>query len=167
MKRMMALVLILSLFLSGCGIFAEHISEPVTFYYIRSDYRNDMGEVIAGEEREASGHMGDLRYLMALYLMGPTDEEMVSPIPPGTRITSAEISAGGVHLKLSDTAQTLTDSEFTLACACLTMTCLSITQLNEVTITSGSRTLTMTRDSLELYDNSAENAATAATEVIE
>ncbi len=48
----------------------------------------------------------------------------------------------------------MTDTEFTLACACLTMTTLSITGGDEVTITSGSRSVTMSRDSLTLIDDS-------------
>lgn len=167
MKRMIALLLVLSLFFSGCGIFTDRIQVPVTFYYVRSNYQSDMGDVIASEEREASGHVGDLRYLMALYLMGPTDEDLISPIPPGTRIFSAEHTPDSVNLEMTDTSQALTDAEFTLACACLTLTCLSITDVQEVNITSGTRSVTMTKDSLNLYDNSAENAATATTEATE
>ena len=36
------------------------------------------------------------------------------------------------------------------------MTCLSITDAQSVTILSGSRTVTMSRDNLTLYDNSTE-----------
>ena len=61
---------------------------------------------------------------------------------------------GTVTLELTDTSFTATDTEFTLACACLTMTTLSITGGDEVTITSGSRSVTMSRDSLTLIDDS-------------
>ena len=161
MKRMLCLILVLCLFLPGCALFGERIREPVTFYYLRAEYRYGAADgVIAPEVREASDHVGDLSYLMALYLMGPSDEELVSPIPRGTRIYSAVQENNTVTLTLSDASQTLTDSEFSLACACLTMTCLDITGAEQVTITSGSRSTTMSRDNLMLTDISATTEAT-------
>lgn len=164
MKRLTALLIALSLFLSGCGVFGERIKEPVTFYYVRSEYAEDMTDVIASEEREASGHLGDLSYLLALYLMGPSSEELVSPIPLGTRFASVEQVGSTISLNMKGTANSLTDAEFTLMCACLTLTCLDMTTADEVTITCEERSVTMTRDSLTLTDNSASIAATVATE---
>lgn len=161
MKRFFSLILILSLSLSGCSIFGERFKEPVTFYYLRSEYQYfSQNGVIASEEREASGHRDDLSYLLALYLMGPADEELVSPLPRGTRIFKAEQAEDGIHLHLSDTAATMDDTEFALACACLSMTCLDMTDSNSVTIDSGERSMTMLRDTLLLNDS----RTTAATE---
>ena len=165
MNRMLCLILVLCLFLPGCALFGERIREPVTFYYLRAEYRYGSADgVIAPEVREASDHVGDLSYLMALYLMGPSDEELVSPIPRGTRIYSAVQENNTVTLTLSDASQTLTDSEFSLACACLTMTCLEITGADKVNIASGDRSVTMTRDNLTLFDDSAAAAATEETQ---
>lgn len=160
MKRLTAWIILLSLFLSGCGMVAERIKDPVIFYYVRSEYQSDMGEVIVAEEREASGHMGDISYLLALYLMGPADEQLESPIPPGARIFLTERSPDSVELKMTDTVQTLTDAEYTLACACLSLTCFDIAQVSKVTISSGERTVTMTREMLTLYDNSTHPETT-------
>ncbi len=151
MKRFLCLMLVLSTFLPGCR--GDRIKEPVRFYYVRSNYQEDLASVIASEEREASGHLGELSYLMALYLMGPVSEQFVSPIPPGTQIFVKEIHNGHITLKLSDTAKTMTDAEFSLACACLSYTCLDITEAREITITSGTRSVTMSSDNLELWDN--------------
>ncbi|MEE0110748.1 MAG: hypothetical protein UEP57_07695 [Oscillospiraceae bacterium] len=155
MKRCFCLFLILCLLLSGCGILGERIKEPVTFYYLRSEYQyGTQDAVISSEEREASGHLEDLSYLLALYLMGPADEELKSPLPHGTNIFSAEQSASVITLRLSDTAKTMTDTEFSLACACLSLTCLDLTDAKSVTIISGDRIVTMSRDTLTLYDSS-------------
>ena len=153
MKRLFCLILAWCLLLSGCTLTGEHIKEPVTFYYVRSEYPFTAKDpILASEEREASGHRDDLTYLLALYLIGPTDEELVSPIPKGTRIYSAEVKDGTVYLNMSDTDSTLTDSGFTIACACLSLTCIDLTGAQAVTITSGGREVTMTADSLMLYD---------------
>ncbi len=155
MKRQIGLAFLLCLILTGCGQLGERIKEPVTFYYLRAEYAysTDSG-IIGSEEREASGHKDNLSYLMALYLIGPSEEDLVSPIPRGIRFLSAEQTDTRVELKLSDTANVLTDAEFSLACACLTLTCLDLTGAETVTINSGSRSVTMTRENLILYDSS-------------
>ena len=146
MKRFFCLFLCLCLFLPGCS--GELMKNPVTFYYPRREYQYGAEDgVISGEQREASGHADDLRYLLSLYLIGPSSDELVSPLPWGTRLLGVSRENGTVTLELTDT-------EFTLACACLTMTTLSITGGDEVTITSGSRSVTMSRDSLTLIDDS-------------
>ena len=155
MKRLISLAFLLCLTLTGCGKFGERIKEPVTFYYLRAEYQygSDSG-VIGSEEREASGHRENLSYLLALYLMGPSGEDLVSPIPRGIRFLSVEQADTLITLNLSDTASALTDAEYSLACACLTLTCLDLTEAETVTVTSGSRSVTMTRDNLILYDSS-------------
>jgi len=157
-RKILCLILSLSILLSGCGFFGERIKEPVTFYYLCGNYQEDLCCVIVSEEREASGHLGDLSYLLALYLMGPTNDEYVSPLPAGTRITS-QIDAGHILLELPDTSHALSDIEFSLACACLTLTCLEITNAEDVTVLSGDRIKTMSRNTLTLHDTTSESIA--------
>ena len=143
--------------LSGCGFFAERIKEPVTFYYIRARYQEDMVSVIESEEREASGHREDLSYLLKLYLMGPADDELKSPLPRGAKILSVERSGSGILIQLTDITNAMSDAEFSLACACLSLTCLGLTDAHTVTVSSGEWNITMGRDTLTLSDSS--NAA--------
>lgn len=165
MKRFSALILAVSLLLSGCGILGERIKEPVTFYYLNAQYQyGSNAVVIVSEEREASGHLDDLSYLMALYLMGPTEEEHEMPIPRGTRILNVEQKGSKIYLKLSDLSETMSDSEFSLACACLTLTCLGLSDAAQVIITSGNRTTTMTHDSLTMLDAGTSAAQTEETQ---
>ena len=153
MKRFLCLLLCLCLFLPGCS--GELMKNPVTFYYPRREYQYGAEDgVISSEQREASGHADDLHYLLSLYLIGPSSDELVSPLPWGTRLLRVSREDGTITLELTDTSFTMTDTEFTLACACLTMTTLSITGGDGVTITSGSRSVTMSRDSLTLIDDS-------------
>lgn len=153
MKRFFCLFLCLCLVLPGCS--SELMKDPVTFYYPRREYQYGAEDgVISSEQREASGHADDLRYLLSLYLIGPSSEELVSPLPRGTRLLGVSREDGTITLELTDTSLTATDTEFTLACACLTMTTLSIVSGDEVTITSGARSVTMSRGSLTLIDDS-------------
>ena len=149
MKRLFSLLLLIALFLSSCG---DRLKEPVTFHYIRQGYAEDMSSVLGSEQREASGHREDLSYLMALYLMGPADDELLSPIPRGTSILSVKQEDHTVSIHLTDTDDSMTDAQFTLACSCLTLTCLEITDAEYVTINSGDRSVTMRADSLLLQD---------------
>lgn len=153
MKHSFCLILVLCLLLTGCGIQVERFKEPVTFYYPYAEYRYFTGDgVIASEEREASGHRDDLSYLLALYLMGPADESLTAPLPRGTRIYASSQTEDTIQLRLSDGASVLDDKAFSIACACLSLTCLDLTDAESVTIESGERSATMTRDMLVLND---------------
>ena len=151
MKRMISMVLLLCIFLSGCGIFSERIKEPVTFYYIREDYPKDMGNVIASEHREAAGHKGDLPYLLALYTMGPSTEGLRSPFTENTKIIPTEHTESGVVLSISGSTETMTDAEYTLASACLAMTCMELANASQITVVCNDRSVTINHDNLILY----------------
>lgn len=155
MRRFFALLLVGCVLLSGCSVFTERMKEPVTFYYLRTEYAYFTQDgVIAWEEREASGHRNDLSYLLSLYMMGPSGDSLKSPLPAGTRILKIEQTGESVSLKLTDNISTMTDMEFTLACACLALTCFDLTDAEAVTISGGERSLTMDRDTISLYDRS-------------
>ena len=161
-QRILCLILSISLLLCGCDFFGERIKEPVTFHYLCGNYQEDLCCVIASEEREASGHLGDLSYLLALYLMGPTNDEYQLPLPAGTQIVS-QIQDGHILLELPDTSQTLSDIEFSLACACLTLTCLEITNAEDVTIRSADRVKTLSPDTLTLIDTISDSTPSEET----
>lgn len=152
MKKFVSILLV-CLLLTGCG---SRIKEPVTFYYIRTSYQEDMQNIIATEQREASGHRQDLTYLMALYFMGPASDDLTSPIPRGVSLLHVGIESGVITLELSDTENSMTDSQFSLACACLSLTCFDMTLADSVTVQSGNRSVTMTADNLVLLDSSTQ-----------
>lgn len=158
MKRNVVFLLLLCFLLSGCDFFTERMIEPVTFYYLQTEF--DYGRnpsVIVSEEREASGHRDDLSYILALYLMGPASDEFKSPLPSGTRIVKPEFHGNTVRLELVNPSYTFSDVELTLACACLTLTCLDITEAEKVVITYLEHTVTMSRDDFTMMDDSSLN----------
>ena len=77
---------------------------------------------------------------------------VLSPLPQGASILSVEQTGSTVTLHLSDTFESMTDAQFTLACSCLTLTCLEIIDAEYVTIISGNRSVTLGKDSLVLLD---------------
>lgn len=154
MKRILCLLLCACLLLGGCAA-SQGMREPVTFYYLRTDYRYGTADgVIAGESRESSGHSGDLTYLISMYLMGPSSEELVSPLPQGTTLLDIIQEENTVTLALSDVGKSVTELEYSLACACLAMTVMGISGGDSVTIQSGDRSVTITGDNLTIYDSS-------------
>lgn len=164
MKRLLCVLLALGLLFSGCAIAGQGPREPVTFYYLRSDFRYGQADgVITGEARESAGHAGELGYLLGLYLMGPADESLRSPLPQDTRLLELTQGAEEVRLTLSDTGKALTESAFTLAAACLSLTVMELTGTKAVTIESGQRSVTMTAENLTMFDDSAAAVATEET----
>ena len=159
MKRFLALFLILAL-LAGFAACSE--TEAVTFYYLRNESAYQFGTpdaVIAGESREAAGHVHDLRYLLILYLHGPVNENLHSPFPSGTSLVNLEQHGTALTIRLSSIASAMKGTDLTLACACIARTCFEITDAQSVTVIStgfGNVAMTLTRDSLLLVDNTAD-----------
>lgn len=168
MKRVICLMLSLLLLggLFGCAYSeSSDILKPVEFFYPRKSdsfiYGADDG-VIASESREASGHTGDLHYLLSMYLRGPQDAHLRSPFPSGCRLESVRREGDTLYLVLSAELTALENLELTLACASLTKTCLALTDAQQVSISaaSGSKTVSITldADSLLMSDYSAFEA---------
>ena len=129
--------------------------DGVTFYYCRDpqqyQYFQDDG-VICAESRDIMGHRSDLQYMAGLYLAGPMEEGLISPFNKNTRLLSIRQVDTSILVELSEHAGTLTDSEFSLSCACFAMTCMDFIQCEDVTITCGDRSITMTQDNIILLD---------------
>ena len=154
MNRILACFLAAALVLSFSGCKTQD-SGDVTFYYSRSpeQYQYYAGDgVIRTEMRTLSGHRQDLQYLVGLYLAGPLDESLISPFPKSIHLLSVEQTGSAVHIELTDQSRIMSDSEFSLACACLTMTCTQFTGCDSVTVISGDRTITMNADSILFMD---------------
>lgn len=152
MKRFFCLILCVLLVLPGCN--TKKTGENVTtFYYCRTEYAyGEETGVVAPEQRDISANASDLKNLLALYLVGPLDEGLTSPFI-GTKLISAEVEDNRLQIELTEPSKSMTDARFHLACACMTMTCLDLMELEQVTITCGDRSATMNRDNLLLFDS--------------
>ena len=154
MKRILfPIILILLIFLSAC-----QTADPdeVTFYYCRDpqqyQYFQD-DSVICAESRDIMGHRTDLQYMAGLYLAGPMEEGLIPPFNKSTRLLSIRQEDSSLLVELSDHAEILTDSEFSLSSACFAMTCMDFVQCDDVTITIGERSITMNRENIVLLDS--------------
>lgn len=155
MKRFAALLLTAVLLLTGCSFFSES-QQPVLFYYQQAEYQLGQSDgAIAVEERDGTGHITDIEYLLRLYLTGPHSEALTSPFPADVQLTSVRTSQDRITVKLSGTPETTQDALKTLACACLTLTCLDATEAESVMILWGDEHITMDRSCLTLFDDSA------------
>lgn len=155
MKRMIC-ILLSALILSGCSVLGERIKEPVTFYYISDNYQNDMQQVIVPEIREASGHREDITYLLALYSMGPSNEDLMFPLPKNVSIIPIERTDKAITLNVSASSSELSEADFTLTSACIALTCMELTDVDRVTVVCGDRDITIQDENLLLYSNTQQ-----------
>ena len=161
--RKTIVLLLLGAILLSLGACGSSLKEPVSFYYLRNPNTIVYGSadgLVAPEQREAAGHVGDLEYLLTLYLGGPLDDRLVSPIPEGVTLENLVIRQKNLILVLSSQFAELTDVELTAACVCIATTCFSLTDVDEVTILSPEThlsegvSMTLTRDSVTFLDDS-------------
>ena len=173
MKHALCLILALVMLCGLCGCHYREggdILEPVEFYFPRKTesfiYGSEDG-VIASEIREASGHVGDLKYLLTMYLYGPLDSTLRSGFPAGCTLLEVRTEDDSLYVRLSEEFTKLENSELTIACAALARTCFSMTDVNHVCIDaiSEAKTVSMTLDkSTILYADYSVPEVTAATE---
>ena len=151
--RITVAVLILVALLAGCSLPGAS-GNAVNFYYSRVSFAYG-GEdaVILLEQRDITGHEGDLKYILSLYLMGPLDEDLAAVFPVSTRLVGIRQEDSNLSVHLTPIAKSLSEGEFSLACSCLTMTCMDLTSCKQVTVVSGDRSLTLTTEDLLLLDD--------------
>lgn len=159
-KQLLVLLCILHL-LSGCSQAAPY-EKPVEFYYCAGSYSYETGtSAIVSETREGAD-MHSLEETLRAYLAGPESGELVSPFPAGLKLVAIRQEGGTVFITLSKELSQLTNLSLSMACGCITMTCLGLTDAEQVTIEAedsllnGQKSITMDRNSLLLADRSAE-----------
>ena len=154
MKHFLCLILafVLLLCLLGCSTKSQ-----ATFYYQRIEF--DFGSedaVFVPEVHDVSGHEEDLRYLVSLYLRGPSDPELKLPFPTGTLLVDLKKTETELNVTLSSGAVMLDSVDLLTACGCMAKTCFAISDAQTVHIeslpsVSGQRvSMTFTRDSILL-----------------
>ena len=149
MKRITAIFLLAALILCGCS---SKVNAP--FYYCRTDFQNNPVEsIIDSEMRDVSGHEYQLDFLISLYLVGPSDTDFINPFPADVQLLKTTIEANHLTIFLTDMDK-LSDSRFTVASACMALTCFDISSYDTITINSGTRSITLDPSILTLCDNS-------------
>ena len=162
MRRVFCLLIALMLLISFPSCKQEE-DPSVRFFYLRNEFVYGAEDgVIASEERDIA--VEDMGYLLALYLDGPQTETLISPFPKGTRLISTHMLDGILTLELSSEFAVLEDVKLSLAAGCIVSTCFDLSEATAVRIVSQSRkndiSITLTRDSLTLANNSIPNTET-------
>ena len=160
MKSFLCLILTFVLLLSLCGCDEAAGKSQATFYYQRTNFNfgSDTG-VMVPEYHDVSGHEGDLRYLISLYLRGPMDQELTLPFPGGTLLVELEETEKELTVVLSSGASMLDPLDLITACGCLAQTCFAISDaqvlhIDSLPSVSGQHLdMTFNRDSILLSGN--------------
>ena len=155
MKRLIAafLSVVISLAFSGCILSADDPENTTTLYYIRSEYQYyGTDNVIVGEERIVVSRTDAFDQLLDLYLAGPLDDGLTSPLPQDTHLVDIREYSGLLEITLSDTEKTLSDAEFSLACVCIGKTIMEGSDIIQITVFSGERSMTVNRTNYLLTD---------------
>ena len=159
MKRVMLLLLSLSLLFTGCA--ADTFAEPGTFYYHRTvtGFQGSDG-VVAPETRELAGISDDLTAMLTLYCAGPKDLSLESPLPGDAVVLAHALNDQVLTLRFNNSLSKLSGVELTVAAGCLARTFLPLTGATTLVLTAdgaflnGDTSLTITLADLDLQDES-------------
>lgn len=162
MKNKLVVLLLTVIVLIGCGGCrrTEQFEVPLSFYYLSTqlNYGADCA-VITPQIREGKGFSSP-EAILQLYFAGPLGEDFKTPFPAGLHLVATGQEADTLYLTVSDELSQLSGLDLTLACCCITLTCLEITDAETVCIQAetatlgGEKTITMNRDCLLLLDQS-------------
>ena len=163
MKQITLSIVILSLFISlcGCGQTSEpNVVMPTVFYYHTDlNSKEDFNDIFVAEIREGVQYQDDHILLLNSYFAGPESENLVNPFPSGLDAVSLEATGDTAYVVLSEKIAKLSALDLTMACSCLSLTLLELTQCDYVQISAENNLLadqefiTIGRDTLLLSDN--------------
>lgn len=162
MKKILSLLLVLSLILTGCAGRAEGELEPESpcLYYYRTaetGYRSETG-VIQGERREIAGHEEDISWILEDLLKGPRGADLVSPFPKDLKVLDCQQTDKAIVLEFSGELSNLSGVELSVAAACIARTLFGVCSADTVSMTTqtgllnGKQSLTLSREGLLLED---------------
>ena len=163
MKRLTAIILILTLTAGLFGCQTQELRSPSSFYYYRSDPKfAGTDGVICPEQRELAGIEEDLDAILELYFQGPTSRELENLIPASCPVPQWNLSDDTLHLHFTEELADLSGVELTLVSACLTRTFLNLTGCSTLILTAegrrlnGETSLALTLEALNLRDDSMD-----------
>lgn len=165
-RKSTALILCLFLLvgLYGCAgqSHGDPLKSPMKFYYKTSDASYGDGQGATDYElRETYGHESDYVWVLTEYLKGPISQKLTAPFQRSVSIVSAERSGSQLQLQMTQELANLSGADLTVACACITLTCLEFPGVEAVSIRAvgskldGKTEILLNRNSLLLEDSSA------------
>ena len=137
MRRLFALLLLLTLVLSGCGGIQNRSGYQLYFRTVPESSTH--GAAISSQSYPGNEEPG-VEELFAALMDGPTHKGLISPFPQGLSLVSWELSDGLLTLNLSEQYGGLADVSLTLADYCLVLTMSQIAGVESVQIQSDGHT---------------------------
>ena len=155
MRKIIAVVLLLCLILTGCAGEDRRYITALKFYYPLQTADYTMGAAyLQPELREGGGLDKSLSNILNLYLQGPHDKEIYQmPFHHNAQVVSITRSSSMLDITLTANFGTYSGTDLTIACACITMTCLELADVQTVRIRAKDATL----DGAEFIEMSAES----------
>lgn len=174
MRRILTLLWAVSVLLF-CGCVDQQkepdLQQPFRFYYRINDGQDATGEASMNnrlkepmdyELREITGHETDYRWVLEQYFLGPESEDLVAPFQKSTKLISVKLIDAQLRLMVSDDISELSGIDLTLACACITRTCMGFDGVESVSISAegatlaGKTSIVMHADNMLLEDSGAD-----------
>lgn len=161
MKRLLCcfLAIISVLCLWGCD--EDNAEASASFYYVRSTYiygRED--GIMAAEPFDTTGFADD-RNVLAAYLDGPKNADLISPFPKGTKIIDFACKGETLYITLSSHVVALSKAKQVLACTCFARTAIELMGVKAVHFETDNSTvarmdpIVIDNDAFLLYDDYA------------
>ncbi len=162
MKKLFCIILII--ILMACTACQQETAKPlniVTVYYRAPELTFGTADgVITPYMLDATGHEGDIEYLLNAYFSNAQADNYANTFPCGTRLVSVSLDALTAKVVLCDEFAELSGLNLTIACASITQTVISLTGCQEVIISAetaqldGNNFITLSSDSYLLLDES-------------
>lgn len=133
-RRLLALLLGLSLLCGCAAVSITRSSETLLFYYCRADLQSGGQTGALAAQPSGLNPSAALEQTLARYLSDPQDETLLLPLPEGTNCTVEALQDGLLTLRLEGQelpAETVQDS---LLAACLTLTMLQLDGVEQVSL---------------------------------
>lgn len=169
MKKITALILFFSLFLSmaGCSSPSSQYEQPVRFFYpVKMADRKDGQPIIEQEVREGLYYRDSLQDLVNFYIHGPKNQELYSPVPADAYAVKIMQNGRRATIYMSNAFARLTGMDLTLACFCLGHTLIEYKQLDQVsicvkdTLLDGKESIVIRKGAITLWDDSLTQPTT-------
>ena len=158
------LVLLTALFLFHLAGCQKEAPAPVgpAFYYRAADISYSMESTVVRAEYRENAAYDTLQQMLVKYFAGPESTDLRTPFPVGMKLIEVSLADNTVYITVSDALSSLSGLELTLACSCISLTCLDFTGAELVVISAqdslldGQKYVTMDKNTLLLLDTVLE-----------
>jgi hypothetical protein len=160
MKRIFVFLLCVVLIFTmlGCNKQSKNTQTGNAFYYPLASIPFGKGSsAIAAEYRSTEGP-NVWMHILNDYFAGPHSEKYKNPFPAGLQAQMTAMEKNTLYVTVSKELAQLSGLELTIACSCLSMTCMELTGAENIVISAenslldGQKSITMNKDTLLLID---------------